>query len=115
MILPHLWDPVPLYNLLVLDVPLGLYHLWLLVPPCGLRGPSGPQGPWVPGGPCGLAGPGGTRSFINCAVDVPQLYNFFETFFFAASHGKTMSTVCLLLFPKFVDRSQLISNSVVFS
>ena len=45
VILPHLCDPVPLYNLLVLDVPLGLYHLWLLVPPCVPCGPSGPQGP----------------------------------------------------------------------
>lgn len=35
MILHHLWDPVPLYNLLVLDIPLGLYHLWFLVPPVG--------------------------------------------------------------------------------
>jgi len=50
VILPHLWDPVPLYNLLVLDVPLGLYHLWLLVPPVGhvvllvLRTPGCPVG-----------------------------------------------------------------------
>ena len=79
VILPHLCDPVPLYNLLVLDVPLGLYHLWLLVPPCVPCGPSGPQGPtrWALW-PCGTWW--NSKFHQSCCWCTP-LYNFFETFF----------------------------------